>query len=95
MRVGLGLLALFVWAHVAIPGPCHFELAQNGWLTIPPRADSGFEFPLVGVWQRWDACWYSKVATFGYELGEDSVNFWPVLPGSCASWPGRSAATSR
>lgn len=89
MRVGLGLLALFVWAHVAIPGPCHFELAQDGWLTIPPLANSGFEFPLVGVWQRWDACWYSKVATFGYELGEDSVNFWPVLPAlmRVVAWP--------
>ena len=89
MRVGLGLLALFVWAHVGIPGPCHFELARDGWLTVPPLADSGFEFPLVGVWQRWDACWYSKVATFGYELGEDSVNFWPVLPGlmRLVAWP--------
>ncbi len=89
MRVGLGLLALFVWAHVTIPGPCHFELALNGWTTIPPLADSGFEFPLVGVWQRWDACWYSKVATYGYELGEDSVNFWPVLPGlmRVVAWP--------
>ena len=89
MRVGLGLLALFVWAHVSIPGPCHFELALNGWTTIPPLADSGFEFPLVGVWQRWDACWYSKVATYGYELGEDSVSFWPVLPGlmRVVAWP--------
>ena len=89
MRVGLGLLALFVWAHVTIPGPCHFELALNGWTTTPPLADSGFEFPLVGVWQRWDACWYSKVATYGYELGEDSVNFWPVLPGlmRVVAWP--------
>ena len=89
MRVGLGLFALFVWAQVTIPGPCHFELALNGWTTIPPLADSGFELPLVGVWQRWDACWYSKVATFGYEVGEDSVNFWPVLPGlmRLVAWP--------
>lgn len=89
MRVGLGLLALFIWAHVAIPGPCHFELAQDGWLTIPRLEDSGLGFPFVGVWQRWDACWYSKVATFGYELGEDSVNFWPVLPGlmRLVAWP--------
>lgn len=89
MRVGLGLFALFVWAQAAIPGPCHFELALNGWTTTPPLADSGFEFPLVGVWQRWDACWYSKVATFGYELGEDSANFWPVLPTlmRLVAWP--------
>ena len=80
MRVGLGLFALFVWAHVDIPGPCHFELALDGWTTIPPLANTNPEFPLVGLWQRWDACWYSKVATYGYEIGTDSPNFWPLLP---------------
>ncbi len=89
MRVGLGLFALFVWAHQSIPGPCHFELALDGWTTVPPIANSGPEFPLVGVWQRWDACWYSKVATFGYELGQDSANFWPLLPAlmRIVAWP--------
>ncbi len=89
MRLGLGLLALFIWAHMAIPGPCHFELARDGWTTIPPLADSGLEFPLVGVWQRWDACWYSKVAAFWYEPGGDSTNFWPVLPAlmRLVAWP--------
>jgi hypothetical protein len=80
MRVGLGILALFVWAHVSIPMACHFEVARDGWDTIPPLANSGAEFPLVGVWQRWDACWYSKIATFGYESGADSVVFFPVMP---------------
>ena len=80
LRVGLGVFALFVWAHVQIPTSCHFELAQDHWTTIPPLANAGPEFPLVGVWQRWDACWYSKVATFGYEPGGDSPNFWPLLP---------------
>jgi hypothetical protein len=80
LRVGLGVFALFVWAHVQIPTSCHFELARDNWTSIPPLANTGPEFPLVGVWQRWDACWYSKVATFGYELGADSPNFWPVLP---------------
>jgi hypothetical protein len=80
MRVGLGLFALFISGHQSIPGPCHFELALDGWTTVPPIANSGPEFPLVGVWQRWDACWYSKVATFGYEAGQDSANFWPLLP---------------
>jgi hypothetical protein len=62
------------------PGPCHFELARNCWVTIPPLADSGPAFPLVGVWQRWDACWYSKIATFGYEPFENSIAFWPLFP---------------
>jgi hypothetical protein len=80
LRIGLGLFALFVIGQHAVPGPCHFELALDGWTTTPPIADSGTEFPVIGVWQRWDACWYSKVATFGYESGQDSANFWPVLP---------------
>ncbi len=40
----------------------------------------GPAFPLVGVWQRWDACWYTKIATYGYEAGTNSVNFWPLFP---------------
>jgi mannosyltransferase PIG-V len=80
LHIALGLVALFQWWQGHTPGPCNFELAFNGWHTIPPLADQGPEFPLVGVWQRWDACWYSKIATFGYEPTELSVNFWPLLP---------------
>ncbi len=80
LRIALGLVAAYVWWHGDAPGPCHFELARNGWLTDPPLADSGPGFPLLGVWQRWDACWYGKIATFGYEPGEMSVNFWPMFP---------------
>ena len=80
MRVALGLVALYLWWKGGLPGPCHFELARNGWLTIPPLADEGAGFPLVGVWQRWDACWYSKIASFGYEPAEMSANFWPLFP---------------
>ncbi len=80
MRVALGLVALYLWWKGGLPGPCHFELARNGWLTIPPLADEGAGFPLVGVWQRWDACWYSKIAWFGYEPAEMSANFWPLFP---------------
>lgn len=80
LRVALGLVALYAWWTGSLPGPCHFELARNGWLTIPPLADDGAAFPLVGVWQRWDACWYGKIATFGYEPAEMSANFWPMFP---------------
>ncbi len=80
LRIVLGLLALWVWWQATPPGPCHFEVARNGWQTIPPLADQGPAFPLVGVWQRWDACWYTKIATFGYEAGENSVAFFPLFP---------------
>lgn len=80
MRLALGLVAVYLWWRGGVPGPCHFELARNAWLTIPPLADQGPAFPLVGVWQRWDACWYSKIAAFGYEPAELSVTFWPLFP---------------
>jgi hypothetical protein len=80
MRVALGLLALFIIARSSVPGSCHYELAFDHWSTSPPLANSWPEFPVVGVWQRWDACWYSKIATFGYEIGEDSPSFWPAMP---------------
>lgn len=95
MRFALGAVAIYVWLAGGLPGPCHFELARNGWLTIPPLADQGAAFPLVGVWQRWDACWYSKIATFGYEPAELSVNFWPLFPiatGAVARLVGGSVA---
>jgi hypothetical protein len=80
LRLLFGLFAIFLWWAGGLPGPCHFELARDNWLTIPPLADHGAEFPLVGVWQRWDACWYTKIATYGYEAAENSVNFWPLFP---------------
>jgi hypothetical protein len=80
MRLALGLVVVYLWWRGGLPGPCHFELARNDWQTIPPLADQGAAFPLVGVWQRWDACWYSKIAAFGYEPAELSVNFWPLFP---------------
>lgn len=95
MRFVLGVVVLYLWWRGGLPGPCNFELARNGWVTIPPLADKGAEFPLVGVWQRWDACWYSKIAAFGYEPRELSVNFWPLFPvlaGSVARLVGGSVA---
>ena len=80
MRVALGLFVFYLWWRGGLPGPCHFELALNGWLTLPDLADDGAGFPLVGVWQRWDACWYTKIATYWYEPAELSVNFWPLFP---------------
>jgi hypothetical protein len=80
LRIVFSLFALYLWFSATLPGPCNFELARNGWLTIPPLADQGAAFPLVGVWQHWDACWYTKIATYGYEANENSVNFWPLFP---------------
>jgi len=39
---------------------------------------SGFLF--LGVWERWDACWYERVAAQGYQQGEATINFYPLYP---------------
>jgi hypothetical protein len=79
LRLVFGLFAIYLWWQGTLAGPCHFELARNGWQTIPPLADQGAAFPLVGVWQRWDSCWYTKIATYGYEA-RNSVSFFPLFP---------------
>lgn len=80
LRVSLGLFAAVLFVKGGLPGPCHFELALDGWKTFPPLDNKGIAFPLIGVWQRWDACWYSKIAVYGYEPGTSSTAFFPLLP---------------
>ena len=80
MRVGLGLIAALVVAQGGAASPCSSDVVINHWTTIPPLAAQGPAFPLVGVWQHWDACWYSKIAAYGYEPGVSSTTFFPLLP---------------
>ncbi len=79
LRLGLSLLGAAV-ATTDVPGPCHFEEARNGWQTLPEQLREGPAFVLAGIWERWDACWYMKIATFGYEPGAHSVAFFPLFP---------------
>jgi hypothetical protein len=80
VRLGLLALGVVVLLQGSVPGPCHFEVARNGWATIPPLASGGLDLSLVGIWQRWDACWYGKIAAFGYEAGTDATAFFPAYP---------------
>ena len=79
LRLGLSLLGAFM-ATQGVPSPCHFEEALAGWQTMPELLRDGLAFPLAGVWERWDACWYAKIASYGYEPGERSVAFFPLFP---------------
>ena len=79
LRIGLSLLGALV-AMSGVWGPCHFEEALVGWRTMPELLRDGPAFPLAGIWERWDACWYMKIATYGYEPGERAVAFFPLLP---------------
>lgn len=80
LRVGFGLFAAVLVMKGGLPGPCNSDLVINGWKTFPPLDDKGIAFPLIGVWQHWDACWYAKIAAHGYEAGASSTNFFPLLP---------------
>lgn len=78
LRVALSVFALYVASERSIPQPCHFEEALNGWSAMPLQYKDGLAFKLVGVWERWDACWYAKTATYGYQA-DGSTAFFPLL----------------
>jgi len=80
LRVALSLFALMVSLQFALPSPCHYEEAFNNWRTMPTLHREDLDFHLTGLWQRWDACWYHKIAEFGYETGENSTAYFPLLP---------------
>ncbi|MBI2323521.1 MAG: hypothetical protein HYU87_00950 [Chloroflexi bacterium] len=79
MRAALWLFGLYVASERVIPHPCHFEEARNGWAEMPLQYKDELAFKLVGVWERWDACWYARIATVGY-TPDGSTAFFPLFP---------------
>lgn len=79
MRVALWVVGAYVASERRIPHPCHFEEARAGWSALPVQHEDGLAFKVVGVWERWDACWYAKIATYGYEA-DGSTAFFPLYP---------------
>ena len=79
MRVALSLFGLYVASERVMPQPCHFEEARNGWPAMPLQYSDGAAFKLFGIWERWDACWYARTATFGY-APDGSTAFFPLFP---------------
>lgn len=74
LRVAFSLFALLASVQFSLRGPC------AGAEPAPTLHASGLDFQLLGVWQRWDGCWYEKIATHGYRPGDPSINFFPLLP---------------
>lgn len=79
MRVALWIFGLYVASERAIPHPCHFEEARNAWAAMPLQYGDGLAFKLIGIWERWDACWYARIATYGY-TPDGSTAFFPLFP---------------
>ena len=74
LRVAFSLFALLASYLFRLPAPC------AGGEPAPVLQATGRAFRLLGVWQRWDACWYEQIATQGYQPGNISVNFYPLYP---------------
>jgi hypothetical protein len=60
--------------------PCFHHEVYTKWITRPAMNSEGTGFRLLGVWQKWDGCWYEKIATFGYEPGLSGTAFYPLYP---------------
>jgi hypothetical protein len=46
---------------------------------MPLQYKDGAAFKLFGIWERWDACWYARISTFGY-TPDGSTAFFPLFP---------------
>jgi hypothetical protein len=73
LRVALSALAWTIARLAPVPETCN----QANYI---PGHRQGFDFLLEGVWLRWDACWYEKIAASGYHRGDPSVNVGPRFP---------------
>ncbi len=74
LRVAFSAFAFLLLGTGSVAPPCaRGELA-------PILHDAGRDFRLLGVWQRWDACWYERIATLGYQSHPASVGFFPLYP---------------
>lgn len=78
LRLLLPLLPLIVTQLFPLAPPC------TAAAPTPVLHSSGIGFPLLGVWQRADACSYEWIATIGYpskdERGGEVAAFFPLYP---------------
>ena len=74
MRISLSLIAaLALYQFPLTPGSLEH---YHGVQPVP----SGIANYLLGVWQRADTLWYSKIAMNGYSPGDGSTVFFPLYP---------------
>jgi hypothetical protein len=79
LRLSLSVYAIAVTFMFQVPPPC-FHNGVVDWTSMPVLYSDGADGRLFGVWQRWDACWYLRIAEFGYEPGEPGTAFFPLYP---------------
>lgn len=79
LRLCLSVYAVMATFLFQVPPPC-FHNGVVDWTSMPVLYSDGIDARLFGVWQRWDACWYLRIAEFGYEPGEPGTAFFPLYP---------------
>jgi len=72
MRISLSLVA----ALALFQFPMYHVTYYHGVQPVPP----GIGNALLGVWQRFDSIWYTKIAMQGYAQGDGTTVFFPLYP---------------
>ncbi len=49
------------------------------WPPMPPLP-TWLERALIAPWARWDALWYARIVTHGYQAGDGTTQFYPLYP---------------
>ena len=72
MRVSLSLIAALALFQ--------FPLYPTTYYHDVPPVPPGIANALLGVWQRFDTLWYTKIAMQGYAQGDGTTVFFPLYP---------------
>jgi hypothetical protein len=72
MRVSLSLIAALALFQ--------FPLYHVTYYYDVPPVSPGIANALLGVWQRFDSIWYTKIAMQGYAQGDGTTVFFPLYP---------------
>ena len=72
MRISLSLIAALALFQ--------FPLYPTTYYHDVPPVPPGIANALLGVWQRFDSIWYTKIAMQGYAQGDGTTVFFPLYP---------------
>ena len=77
LRVGLSAVTAVV--RTLYKGALPPDALYRPYLGLPP-IEGGWRGLLLGVWQRWDTCWYMLIAREGYSLDDTRIFAPPLYP---------------